>query len=120
MIKHLLHRHVATRLHRHQEVSLQEMERSVRAQVEQKVRELNSAQRRVELADANQRLAEQTLAAEEALAEVGRKIQRDVLEARSNAESAKVEAAKARVDYRLALVDLLRLQGQLDTGPSIP
>lgn len=97
-----------------QDVALQKLEAQVRSQVAQQVMELNSAARRVDLADANLRLAEQTLQAEEALAEAGRSIHKDVLEARQAAESARVEAAKARTDYRLAQVELLRLQGQLD------
>lgn len=92
---------------------LEELERSVAAQVEQQVRVLRSAQRRVELFDVNLRLAEQTLAAEEALANAGRAIQKDVLEARNEATRAAAEAVKARTDYRLAQVQLLRLQGQL-------
>ena len=97
-----------------QERQLADLERSVRAQVEQQVRTLQSARRRTELADANARLAEQTLSAEEALASAGRNIQRDVLEARTALDRAKADAAKARTDYRLAQAQLLRLQGQLD------
>lgn len=97
---------------------LYELERSITAQVEQQVRTLQSARRRVELADANLALAEQTLAAEEALAEAGRSIQKDVLEARTEVERTRAEAAKARTDYRLAQVELLRLQGQL--SPDLP
>ncbi len=97
---------------REQEVA--NLERSVRAQVEQQVLALTSSRRKMELADANLRLAEQTLSAEEALASAGRNIQRDVLEARNELDRAKAEAAKARTDYRLAQAQLLRLQGQLD------
>lgn len=92
---------------------LEELQRSVAAQVEQQVRVLQSAQRRVELADVNLRLAEQTLAAEEALAEVGRSIQKDVLEARNEVARSRAEAAKARTDHRVAQAQLLALQGQL-------
>lgn len=92
---------------------LEELERSIAAQVEQQVRALQSARRRIELADVNLRLAEQTLAAEEALAEAGRAIQKDVLEARTEVARTRAEAAKARTDYRLAQVQLLALQGQL-------
>ena len=93
---------------------LADLERSITAQVEQQVLSLQSARRRMELADANLRLAQQTLEAEEALASAGRNIQRDVLEARTELDRAKAEAAKARTDYRLAQAQLLRLQGQLD------
>jgi outer membrane protein TolC len=96
------------------ERELADLERSVRAQTEQQVRTMQSARRRTELADANARLAEQTLSAEEALASAGRNIQRDVLEARNQLDRAKADAAKARTDYRLAQAQLLRLQGQLD------
>ncbi|MEZ4321544.1 MAG: TolC family protein [Myxococcota bacterium] len=93
--------------------SVTELETSIGSQVRQQVRVLESSRRRVELADANLRLAEETLDAEEALAQVGRKIQKDVLEARTQVDRTRAEAAKARTDYRLAEVELLRLQGQL-------
>jgi len=95
---------------------LADLERSIRAQVEEQVRVLESARRSMELADINLRLAEETLAAEEALAEAGRNIQKDVLEARTELDRSRAEAAKARTDYRLAQAQLLRLQGQLDQG----
>jgi outer membrane protein TolC len=96
------------------ERELENLERTVTAQVEEQVRALQSARRSMELADINVRLAEQTLAAEEALAEAGRNIQKDVLEARTELDRSRAEAAKARTDYRLAQAQLLRLQGQLD------
>jgi len=96
------------------ERELENLERTVSAQVEEQVRALQSARRSMELADVNVRLAEQTLSAEEALATAGRNIQKDVLEARTELDRSKAEAAKARTDYRLAQAQLLRLQGQLD------
>jgi len=90
-----------------------ELEDSVRSQVAQQVRVLESSRRRVELADANVRLARETLAAEEALREAGRNIEKDVLEARTQVDRTLAEAAKSRTDYRLAQVELLRLQGLL-------
>jgi len=97
---------------------LEEIERSVVAQVEEQVRALDSARRKVELADANLRLAEATLKAEEALSEAGRSIQKDVLEARNEVTRTKAEATKARTDYRVALVVLRKLQGQLTEDDS--
>lgn len=91
---------------------LEELERSVAAQVEQQVRILQSARRRVELADVNHRLARETLAAEEAMSAVGRTIPKNVLEARTEVARTAAEVAKARTDYRLAQVQLLTLQGQ--------
>jgi outer membrane protein TolC len=111
-------RTAAVRLQRQNSVS--ELEGSVSAQVRQQVRVLESSRKRVELADLNARLAEETLQAEEALAEVGRSIQREVLEARVEVDRTKAEAAKARTDYRLAEIELLRLQGQLTNASSAP
>jgi outer membrane protein TolC len=90
-----------------------ELEASVRASVAQQVRVLQTSQSRIELADANSRLALQTLAAEEALAAAGRSIQKTVLEARAEVDRTAAEAAKARTDHQLAQTELLRLQGQL-------
>ena len=95
-------------------LQVEELERGVRSEVEHQARQVTSAGRRVELADVQLRLAEETLAAEEALEEAGRAIQRDVLEARTRLFTARVEAAKARADYRQAQTELLRLQGQID------
>ena len=92
---------------------LESTTRSVRSQVEEKVRTLAASQERIKLADAQQRLAEQTLAAEEALVEAGRSIYKDLLEARNDLASARGEQVKARIDHRLATVELLRLQGLL-------
>jgi outer membrane protein TolC len=89
------------------------LERSIAAQVEDQVRVLGSARQRMELADANLRLAVETLEAEEALVEAGRVLQKDVLEARHQVSLTRAEAAKARTDYRLAQTLLLKLQGQL-------
>ncbi len=89
-------------------------ERTVRSQVALQVEALASAREKVELADANSRLAEQTLRLEQALAETGRAILKDVLEARAAADQARAEAAKARTDFRMAQVELLRLQGLLE------
>ena len=77
-----------------QRVSLKELEQSIAAQVAQQVYLLNSAKKRVELADVNLRLAKQTLTAEEAVVEAGRALQNRVLEARNALESARVEAVK--------------------------
>jgi outer membrane protein TolC len=95
-----------------------ELESSVASQVRHQVRVLESSRRRVELADANLRLAVETLSAEEALEQAGRAIQKDVLESRTGVDRARADAAKARTDFRLAQVELLRLQGQLTQDES--
>jgi len=91
--------------------------RSVRSQVEEKVRTLSASQERIKLADAQLMLAEETLVAEEALVEAGRSIYKDLLEARNELASARGEKIKARIDHRIARVELLRLQGLLEAEP---
>ena len=75
---------------------------------------LSSARERMELADVNLRLSESTLSAEEAKADAGRAILKDVLEAQTDVARKKAEAAKARTDYQIARAELLKLQGQLE------
>ncbi|MEM6926076.1 MAG: TolC family protein [Myxococcota bacterium] len=106
----------AQRTQREQELFAQE--RQVAAMVEEQVLTLRSARVQTELADANLRLAVEKLAAEEALDAAGRNLRRDVLEARTELDRAKANAAKARTDYRLAQAKLLQLQGQLDQAAS--
>jgi len=101
----------ARRVQREQELEAQV--RQVSAAVEEQVLTLRSARLQTELADANLQLARETLAAEEALDAAGRNLRRDVLEARTELDRAKANAAKARTDYRLAQARLLQLQGQL-------
>jgi len=102
----------ARRIQREQELEAQV--RQVAASVEEQVLALRSARLQTELADANLRLAEETLDAEEALDTAGRNLRKDVLEARTELDRAKADAAKARTDYRLAQAQLLKLQGQLE------
>lgn len=102
------------------ELEAEATERSVQSQVAVQVRTLAASREKVDLADANLRLAEQTLRAEEALADAGRKILKDLLDARQSLASARAEAARARTEYRLAQAELLRLQGQLDVEAAAP
>ncbi len=95
------------------ELDLEETTRRVRSEVLVQVTRLEAAQRKVDLAEFQVRLAQETLDAEEALNEAGRAIQKDVLEARQERDRLTSESAKARTDWRIAQVDLLRLQGQL-------
>lgn len=88
-------------------------ERAVSQQIRAQVRTLNSAATQVELAEANLRLAEQTLSAERALQEVGRAIQKDVLESIKSVDEAKLALEKARADALQAVVELERLKGTL-------
>ncbi|MCB9680780.1 MAG: TolC family protein [Alphaproteobacteria bacterium] len=96
-----------------QKQALIDLEGSVRADVEKQVRVLTSAYQKVRLADINVRLAQETLDAERALVDVGRALVKDLLESQSQLDTAQGEAVRARTDYRLAEVELRRLQGQL-------
>jgi outer membrane protein TolC len=87
--------------------------RQIDQQVRTQVRTLTAAHTQVRLARANQALASQTLAAERALAEAGRAIQKDVLEAMSTMNDAQVAVQRALADYQLALIELERLKGTL-------
>lgn len=95
-------------------VALEEQRRRLVADVARQVRLLNASAVQVDLADQEVELASATLAAEEARDEVGRALQRDVLDARTSLFDAKARAARARMDYELAVVELLRLQGRFD------
>jgi outer membrane protein TolC len=95
-------------------INMDDQRRRLVADVARQVRLLNAAAVQVELADQEVALAGDTLAAEEARDQVGRALQRDVLDARTALFDAKARAARARMDYELAAVELLRLQGRLD------
>lgn len=88
-------------------------ERSLAALVRAQARAIETSAAQLELAAANVRLAEQTLAAERALAEVGRAVQKDVLEAIQGLDAARAALEGARADYALAIVELERLKGTL-------
>lgn len=98
------------------QLEVDELEQSIRSQVQVQVRQLQQARRRMELSDLDLRLAEETLQSEEALARAGRSIQKDVLEARAALKLAAVDAAKSRADFRQAVTELLRLQGRVDAA----
>jgi len=94
-------------------VDLLASEREVSQQVGALVRTIENAQKSVQLAELNLKLAEETLAAEKARQEVGRAIQKDILEAQRARDNAESGLITARIDYRKALVDLKALQGKL-------
>lgn len=77
------------------------------------VRTLESAARNVELARLNVRLAEETLAADQARLTEGRALQKDVSDALRGLDQARVEAERALTDYLVAVVELERLKGGL-------
>lgn len=88
-------------------------ERAVAQQVRAAAQAVGDAAANVELARANLRLAEETLSAERALQEVGRAIQKDVLQAIRDVDTARLSLESAHADWLMALVELERLKGTL-------
>lgn len=74
---------------------------------------IETTRAQVKLMRANLELAEQTLAAERALADAGRSLQRDVLEAIKNVDDARLNLENAKANYLLAIIELERLKGSL-------
>lgn len=87
--------------------------RTLSASVLAQIRAIETSSAQLALAQANLALAEQTLAAERALQEVGRAVQKDVLEAIQALDAARATLESARADYALAIVELERLKGTL-------
>jgi|GEM_PF-1911566 len=81
-------------------------------QVAVAVRTLQGASQRVELSDRTVELAQQTLAADVALRDAGRGLEREVLQSQSNLIQTRLNALRARIDYRKALVELQGLRGE--------
>ena len=90
-----------------------QMNRQIRSQVRTQVRAVEAASVQVSLGRANVDLAQQTLAAERALSEAGRIIQKDLLESMASADDARIQLEQAKGDYQLALIELERLKGTL-------
>jgi outer membrane protein TolC len=90
-----------------------QMNRQIRSQVRVQVRAVEAASVQVSLGRANVDLAQQTLAAERALSEAGRIIQKDLLESMASADDARIQLEQAKGDYQLALIELERLKGTL-------
>ncbi len=88
-------------------------ERTLTQLVYTQVRNVEQASLRLELAQANLALAEQTLDAERALQDAGRALQKDVLEAIRAVDDARVAVEQARSNHALAVVELMRLRGAL-------
>ncbi|MCB9759931.1 MAG: TolC family protein [Alphaproteobacteria bacterium] len=95
------------------EVELRQQEAVVAQQVASYVRTIETARQKLQLAELNLRLADETLAAEKARQEAGRAIEKDVLEAQTNLDNAKVSLMLSRTEFQQAVVELLALQGKL-------
>ncbi|NOY26215.1 MAG: TolC family protein, partial [Oligoflexia bacterium] len=94
-------------------ITRQALERTIEQSVRSQVRNVEQDRLKLDLARANLDLAQQTLAAERALEDAGRAIQKDVLEAIRSVDDAKVSVEQARADHALAVVELMRLRGAL-------
>lgn len=88
-------------------------ERSLDQQVRAQVAQIDASKAQISLREANLRLAEETMAAQKALQDAGRVIQKDVLDAMREVENAKVLLLRARADYQVAILSLERLKGTL-------
>ncbi len=99
----------------YQKMRLQQLslERTISQQVRAQAAALQTAAVQVQLSKANLRLAEQTLAAERALLDAGRSLQKDVLASIRGVDTAKAELQKASADYQVAIIELERLKGNL-------
>lgn len=97
-----------------QEALLSDAIAQLRIAVAQQLRVLTAAATRIELADVQVKLARETLASEEAMHDAGRSLLQDVLEARAAVDTAEASAVRARTDFRIAEVELRRLQGTLE------
>ena len=96
------------------------MNLSIHQQVRAQIRILQSAKIKAELAQANLKVAQKTLSVDRALRDAGRKLEKDVLDAIRTVEDARGQVEKSTVDYQLAMIELLRLQGKLLTNPKRP
>ncbi|MCB9779541.1 MAG: TolC family protein [Alphaproteobacteria bacterium] len=94
-------------------ITREAMERTISQTVRSQARQVEQAGLKLELAIANQRLAEETLGAERALQDAGRALQKDVLAAIRAVDDAKVAVAQAHADHALAVVELMRVRGKL-------
>ena len=68
---------------------------------------------KIDLAEANLKVAESTLVADRALRDAGRAIEKDVLNSANAVDEAKSQLEKALADYLLAQIELDRLTGSL-------
>lgn len=91
----------------------QALARSTEQQVRAQVDTLRSGKARLALAEANLRLAEETLSAERSRQESGRAVEKDVLEAIKNVDNAKIGLQQSIADHLVAIIELERLKGSL-------
>ena len=84
---------------------------SVKQQVQAQVRTLAISQRKIALAQQNIVVAEKTLEADKILRDMGRNVEKDVLESIQAMQDARTQLAKAKLDQQQAILELARLKG---------
>ena len=94
-------------------IELQSQRQSLQQQVSAQHRTLKASLIKIELAEANLKVAESTLTADRALRDAGRAIEKDVLSSANAVDEAKSQLEKALADYQLAQIELDRLMGAL-------
>ena len=94
------------------QLALQKMEQSLIQQTKSAIRSFRSAQIKCTLAQTNLLLAEQTLDADRALRDAGRKTQTELLSAIKSVEDAKTALERSKTDYLLAEINLKNLMGE--------
>lgn len=97
-------------------IDLQSQQHSLSQQVTAQHRILTASLLKIDLAEANLRVAESTLVADRALRDAGRALEKDVLNSANAVDEAKSQLEKALADYQLAQIELDRLTGNL-TAP---
>lgn len=93
--------------------ALTNMEHSLTQQTLVQLRTLQTAEQKAELAKLNWEVAKQSLAADRALQEEGRNIEKDILASLQAAQDAQIQYERALSDYVIAWVALRRLQGNV-------
>jgi|GEM_PF-4248870 len=94
------------------QLALKKMEQSLIQQTKSAIRSFRSAQIKFTLAQTNLILAEQTLEADRALRDAGRKTQTELLSAIKSVEDAKTALERSQTDYLLAEINLKNLMGE--------
>jgi outer membrane protein len=103
----------ATAFYTQKRIDREALESSIDQQVAAQARAITSAQAKLELAETQLGLAEETLSAERALRDAGRSLEKDVLDALKSLSDARIAVEQAKVEYLLAIIELERVKGSL-------
>ncbi len=94
-----------------QEVSLRQLDQSILAQVRSAVRSVDTNRETVKISDLSTELSEKQFEFEKARYEAGLSTFRFVQQSQADLDTARVNELQARVNLRLSLADLARLEG---------